>query len=297
MTTALRQGDAHVNGVRIRFLEGGPTNGEPLVFVHGIGGGVEDWWANLGYFAERGYRVLAPSMPCHGESDFPPPEEWDPLDSGQTLIGLLDAWGVEKAPVVGHSAGGTAAILAAAAAPERITCLALAAPGGLGHPGWPLRVFSVPILGELFWQPWLLRRRRTQLAVVADVSNVDPHILDQWIGRHRSVAQRRAFLRLLRRGVSVHGLKADADLRRRVHDIRCPTLLIWGSKDAVIPPPPTRDEQTPIWPRAHFRLIKNAGHWPQAEQPPAFNHVTDTFLHEGSISTHPAGTQFTGAHE
>ena len=47
----LRHEDMTINGMRIHYVEAGEANGPPLVFVHGIGGGVEDWWAILGYFS------------------------------------------------------------------------------------------------------------------------------------------------------------------------------------------------------------------------------------------------------
>ena len=278
MDFPLRDGDMSVNGLRLHYVEADAADGPAVVFVHGIGGGVEDWWANLGYFSERGYRVLAPSFPGHGPSDLPR-ADWDPLESGAMLLSMMDIWGVQKALLVGHSAGCIAAMQAALEAPQRVKSLVLTAPGGLGRKlGWSLRVLSVPLLGELMWHPRVLRGSRARKAIFADETLVNDEILDQWIARSRDSRQRRAFFRLVRQGIDIRGLKAPYDMLPRAHDISCPTLIIWGKEDQVIPPPKSEPALLNDFPAAQFVSPSPCGHWPQVEQPNTFNHETHIHL-------------------
>ena len=274
----LREGFVTVEGMRLQYVEAGPSDGSPLVFVHGIGGGIEDWWANLGYFGQQGYRALAPSMPGHGKSEYHP-DEWNPADSGKTIIALLDVWGIESAPLIAHSAGGVAAMLAALESPERVTALVLAASAGLSRRmGWPLRLVSVPLLGEALWHPRLLAGNRARKAIFADGDAVNHKIMDEWVGRHRDPEQRKAFFHILRKGLDIRGLKGRYDMRNRAREITRPALVFWGRQDMIIPAPERRDGRMLSWPSAEFRELSPCGHWPQVEQAESFNQEAAGFL-------------------
>ena len=274
----LGEGFVSAEGMRLQYVEAGPKDGPPLVFLHGIGGGIEDWWANLGFFGEQGYHVLAPSMPGHGESQYPH-EEWDPVESGKMVIALLDAWGIESAPLIGHSAGGIASILAALDSPERVKSLVLTAPGGLTRKvGWPLRIVTIPFVGEALWHPRLLSGHRASKTIFADEDLVNQKIMDEWVSRHRDPMQRKAFFHLLRKGMDLRGMKLPYDLRDRVRDITCPTLIFWGRQDIIVPSPEKRDGRLLTWTKAEFKELSPSGHWPQVEQADVFNREAAGFL-------------------
>ncbi len=281
----LGEGFVSVEGMRLQFVEAGPSNGPPVVFLHGIGGGIEDWWANLGYFGEQGYHVLAPSMPGHGKSEYHP-DEWDPAESGKTVIALLDAWGIDSAPLIAHSAGGIAAILAALEFPERVESLVLAAPGGLTRKmGWPLRLVTIPFVGEAMWHPRLLAGHRARKTIFADENLVNHTIMDEWVARHRDPQQRKAFFDLLRRGMDIRGMKRPYNLRGRARDVRCPTLIFWGREDMIVPSPETRDGRLMTWPEAEFRELSPCAHWPQVEQAEVFNREAAGFLARAGVDS------------
>lgn len=274
----LGEGFVSVEGMRLQYVEAGPSDGPPLVFLHGIGGGIEDWWANLGYFGEQGYRVLAPSSPGHGTSDYPH-DGWNPAESGKTIMALLDAWGIEKASLIGHSAGGISAILATLESPERVTGLVLVSPGGLTRKvGWPLRLVTIPLLGEALWHPRLLSGHRASKTIFADEDLVNRRIMDEWVSRQRDSQQRKAFFKLLREGLTVQGLKHKYDLRGRVRDIHCPTLIFWGREDIIVPSPERQEGHLVSWPEAEFMELSPSGHWPQVEQAAVFNREAAGFL-------------------
>lgn len=97
--------------------------GRPLVFVHGNAGTHTCWQPQLDFFAQR-YRVIAPDLRGHGESDKPVGPY--PMSAFVAdLAALCDALGVERAVLAGHSMGGRVVMSFALAHPERVAGLVL----------------------------------------------------------------------------------------------------------------------------------------------------------------------------
>src|SRR5690242_19250192 len=106
------------------------TGGKPfdaakptVVFLHGVVNDHSVWILQSRYLAHHGWNVLAVDLPGHCRSEGPPPASVE--DAAQFVIGLLDAAGVQKAALVGHSFGSLIALEAASRAPERVTHLAM----------------------------------------------------------------------------------------------------------------------------------------------------------------------------
>jgi pimeloyl-ACP methyl ester carboxylesterase len=109
-------------GVRIAWESIG--SGDPVLFLHGLGGSLEDWEPQVGPFSTR-YRVLRLSVRGHGASD-KPRGRYDVEDFTSDVIAVLRAAGVERAHLVGLSMGGMIALQ-----------LAVDAPGMVGAWCWP----------------------------------------------------------------------------------------------------------------------------------------------------------------
>ena len=96
-----------------------------VVFVHGASNDHSGWNLLARWFAHHGHGVLAVDLPGHVRSEGPP------LDSVEAMadwvLALLDAAGVQRAALAGHSMGSLVALEAAARAPDRITRLAMLA--------------------------------------------------------------------------------------------------------------------------------------------------------------------------
>ncbi len=92
--------------------------GEPIVFVHGVGMNKDVWAPQLAAFAAT-HRVVAYDMLGHGGSALPPaePRLSDYVDQ---LRRLLDALGIDRANIVGHSMGSLVALAFAMAYPDRV---------------------------------------------------------------------------------------------------------------------------------------------------------------------------------
>lgn len=125
-----------MNDQRLFAIEqGGDEPGEdaatPIVFLHGFDGRAEIWASFQDALSSRRRRTVAFDLPGHGRSrdfaGFGPPKV-----AARAVLAELDARGIRKAHVVGHSMGGAIAALICLFAPERVASLTLLAPGGFG---------------------------------------------------------------------------------------------------------------------------------------------------------------------
>lgn len=94
-----------------------------VVFIHGVLNDHSVWGLQARFLAHHGWNVLAPDLPGHCRSGGEPVRSVE--EAADFAIALLDAAGVQKAALVGHSFGALVALEAAARAPERITRIAL----------------------------------------------------------------------------------------------------------------------------------------------------------------------------
>ena len=108
----------------IEYQEAG--TGVPLLMVHGSGGGHDQGMAFAGKLAQRGIRVIA--MSRFGYLRTPMPADASPAAQADAHVCLLDALGIDKAAVLGGSAGGPSALQMAIRHPDRVTTLVLLVP-------------------------------------------------------------------------------------------------------------------------------------------------------------------------
>ncbi len=137
--TAHEQRDVTVLGLRLRYVDlpaSGEERGPPLLLAHGHSSRIEEYEAILGPLrAHR--RVLVCDLPGSGYSDKPDIAYTLRLFE-DTLLGFLDARGIDRAHVGGGSLGGNLALRLAHREPDRLTRVAAWAPAGAWEPspGW-----------------------------------------------------------------------------------------------------------------------------------------------------------------
>lgn len=112
-----------VNGRSVRCEADGPDDAPAIVFVHGLAASLRAWQGQAERLAAR-FRVVRYDLRSHGGSDAVD-EPCARGDLAADLIGLLDALGIDRAVVVGHSAGGVIAMQAALDHPRRVRGLVL----------------------------------------------------------------------------------------------------------------------------------------------------------------------------
>jgi len=101
----------------------------PVVFLHGFGGDLSHWTAQLEHLRPE-HRAIAMDLRGHGESERPRDADFGVESQATDVVAVLDALGIDRAVLVGHSLGGAIALAAAARDPDRVAGLVLvAAPG------------------------------------------------------------------------------------------------------------------------------------------------------------------------
>ncbi|HJU16177.1 MAG TPA: alpha/beta hydrolase [Stellaceae bacterium] len=238
-------------GIETRVEEGG--EGPPLVFLHGPWGlsGDRDF---LGLLAAN-HRVHAPWHPGTSPGN---PEAIHRLDDWLDLVAyygeLFDRLGVEAPALVGHSFGGMLACEIAAAMPQRVGRLVLIDPLGLWRADRPVRNWM--ILPETERARALFADPQDAAAARFFALPADP--------AERVAAQAGFTWAQACTGKFVWPIP-DKGLKKRIHRIATPTLILWGEADAIIAPAYARDFADRIA-GAQVAMIASAGHLPQVEQ-------------------------------
>jgi pimeloyl-ACP methyl ester carboxylesterase len=238
---------------KIRVYEAG--DGEPLLFLHGAGGLFPDdpFVAKL---AER-YHVFAPMLPGYDDSEGGEGIR-DMLAFTLHTFDVMDALGLEKPVVVGHSMGGMIAAEMAAIAPHAIDRLALIAPAGLWLDEHPIPDIFAKLPFEF---PALLFH---DVEMGANLLTAGLDLDDEAFLTEFLITNSRQF------GMAGKILFPipDRGLAERLYRIRAKTVVIWGNEDALIVPKYGEAFRDAI-DGADLVGIPEAGHMVTLEQPDA----------------------------
>jgi pimeloyl-ACP methyl ester carboxylesterase len=269
-----------VDGLRVHYKVIG--QGEPtIILLHGFAASVFSWHKVMGPLGEEG-TVVAFDRPAFGLTERPMPGEWpgenpySPEAQADLTVGLMDELGVDRAVLVGHSAGGTTALLTALRYPERVQALVLEGAAVYDYaatPDWlspllgtsllrrvgPLLVRSVTLLGE---------------AVIREAWSDPDKITVELISGYRKPLQAENWDRALWEVVVArHPLGLD----ERLDEVSVPALVLTGENDRIVP---TRSSErlAAELPRAELVVVPGCGHVPHEECPGAFLEAVSGFL-------------------
>lgn len=238
--------------------------GAPVLYLHGAEGPLAGWPQFLDTLSGQ-FRVIAPDLPGFGQSSGGE-QLTDPLDLSVFLLDLLDDLGLEHIALVGHDLGGMAAAEFAVVAGRRISALALIAPFGLWADDDPILDFYATPRDTLEPLAWHDAASPAATAVLAPPEDDEDARLAGLL-RNQNLATSTRFLWPI----------PDRGLKRRIHRVTCPTLLLWGESDRVIPA-----SYGPRWQQAisgsQLVTVGGAGHFPMLEQPAPTTQVISEFL-------------------
>jgi pimeloyl-ACP methyl ester carboxylesterase len=266
-------------------VSGGAVNvialgsGPPVVFVHGLAGCWQNWLEQLLPFAVE-HRAVALDLPGFGASPMPA----GPITiSGyaQVIDEVCDALGLDAVAVVGNSMGGFIAAELAIRFPARVERLVLVSAAGISVEH-QRSTYERALRGERLlsaYGGWLasrsenvVRRDRLRRAVMRLVA-AHPDLIEAPL----------AFEQLRGSGKPgfIHALDAltSYPIRERLPEIACPTLVMWGEDDRLVPLSDASVFEELI-PRARKVIFPDTGHVPMLERPTEFNAELRRFLSE-----------------
>ena len=253
-------------GARVRVLEGGGDGAQPLLFLHGLAGLLDDH-AFLDGLAER-YHVFAPELPGYGDSTGEDLLE-DMLDFSLHGWDVAEALGLagRRPHLAGHSMGGMIAAEMACLAPGGIGRLVLVDPFGLWLDEHPIPdLFSFlpfQFADHLFHDP-----ARAEGLLTGGMDFSDPEALKEFfVGNAR---------RLGTAGKMLFPVP-NRRLSKRLYRLTADTLVVWGEGDQLIVPA-YADRWAELLPKSSIARVADAGHMVPYEQPEALARTVAGFL-------------------
>ncbi len=256
--------------------------GPPMVFVHGLSGCWQNWLETMPHFA-RTHRVIAADLPGFGSSQMPR-ESISMPGYGRFLEQLCDALEIPSAIVVGNSMGGFVAAQLAVAAPARVQRLVLVSAAGIDSE-------RVPRERVLAGGRVLTALTSRRIARLEHAMACRPGLRKVALGavvRHTERLPAPSAFELMQGSGKPGFLPAleailDHRLRDRLPEISCPTLIVWGENDRIIPVRDAREFERLI-PGARAVIYPDTGHVPMLEQPESFNALLDEFFAEQPVA-------------
>ena len=261
------------NGETLAYVDRGTRSGPAVVLIHGYTDNARDWVPMLPYMSKR-YRLILVDIRGHGRSS-KPECCYSRLDFAYDIKLLLDALGVARADIVGHSLGSIIAQTFAEYWPERTAHAVLISSTGGSPPGGPKKPPQFDFAAEIreLKEP-IDADSRFMIAWWDSPTPVDA----EFIRRQRKDAAAiplRVWLAVLDQGLPAEN--AFADLQRTLPRLKAPTLLIWGSKDQIMEED-VRQSLRGALPGALVRIFEGLGHNPFWEDPRGVAEVINSFL-------------------
>lgn len=244
-------------------------SGTPILLLHSFGHNKNLWFPQLTHFVERGFRVIAPDMPGHGESSFDPHNHT--VDAiGRQYGEFLEHLGIDKAIIVGISIGGYIALRMCAHRPEQVAGL-------------------VMICSKAEADSEEIKERRR-----AQIENINANGLENFVitGAPKRVAAKTAaerpwvvdWIKMMNFTVSAEANAATLEAMAVKEDdtetlatIDVPALILSGSDDIFIPKDSASNLNKGIGNSVHH-VIQDAGHVASLENPTEVNQHLADFL-------------------
>ncbi|MBN1955932.1 MAG: alpha/beta hydrolase [Anaerolineae bacterium] len=269
-----------VNGLQVHYKLVG--EGEPaLILLHGFAASLFSWREVMAPLAEHG-TVVAFDRPAFGLTERPLPGEWagenpySPEAQVALTVELMDALGIERAVLVGNSAGGTVAMNTALQYPQRVAALVLvdaAVYHGGGSPALVRPLLRTPQMRHL--GPLIARQIQEWGVDFGRSAWHDPSLITDeiWAGYTRPLQAEnwdRALWELM-------AASRSSDLADRLDEVSMPALVITGDDDRIVPTAQSIRLAGEL-PDAELVVVPNAGHVPHEERPDLFVAAVIDFL-------------------
>ena len=269
-------------------------DGPPAVLVHGLGGSLTNWMA-IAPGLTRSARVLALDLPGFGRT--PPAGRSVSVEAQIATVGrFVDRVAGGPCTLFGNSMGGMISLGLAAQQPAKVSRLVLVNPALPVVPGvsfdpivtLTLLAYMTPVLGPLMMRSrrgWSARRYLDATLTICgvDSTSLAPSIIEAMVElveyRRTTDWADRAFLAAARSVGDWTALHAGR-YRSLLRDVRCPTLLVHGTRDRLVPLGFALAAAR-LCPRWKTEIMEGVGHVPPLQVPDRFLDVVTRWLGSG----------------
>jgi len=262
---------AVVDGIRLHYHDIG--EGDPMLLLHGGGPGADSWSnfrGNVEALSE-GRRLLLVDMPGFGGSDKVMIESPALTNVGKLLSGLMAQLGIESVDILGNSRGGQVGLKMAIDNPSLVRRLALiGSMPGMQSAMTPMPAQAVAMIRDYYRGdgPSKEKMRTLMRTMVYDQDLITDELVES---RYQASLDPEVI-------AMGGGLPPTENLEGRLHEITCPTLIIWGQDDRA----GALDVGLMMLrriPDARMHIFGRCGHWAQIEHRDEFNRVVKGFFH------------------
>ena len=263
----------HVDGLKIRYLEEG--TGPAVILLHGasLGSSAEVYERTLTPFAQGGFRPIAYDQPGFGLSDRP--NDYTVSYRTAFILKFMDALGIERASLIGHSQAGGTGVRVALENPQRVNRVVVVASGSLLP---PLPEQSGKAGGAEGQEggdspPTLDDTRKILEANLFNKSLITPEVLEK---RHRLSVEKN-FENFVERSKVREPQKDPVPLWQRLKELPAPLFMLYGAQDRG-----SAAKKCALFkekePGLKIELIENAGHLLMWDAKEIFNRKVIDFL-------------------
>ena len=238
-----------------RYVERG--EGQPIVILHGLMGGLSNFRGVYDFFPEKGYRVIIPELPVYDL----PLLKTTVKDLAVHLDKFFTSNHLEDVILLGNSLGGHIALLYTKLYPQKVRGLVITGSSGLYENAMGE---SYPKRGDYNY----IKTKSEE--VFYDPKVATKEIVDEV---YETVNDRNKLIKTLAIAKSAIRHNMAKDLPK----MEIPTAIIWGAQDCVTPPN-IAEEFNRLLPNSTLYWIDKCGHAPMMEHPDSFNTLMDTWL-------------------
>jgi pimeloyl-ACP methyl ester carboxylesterase len=260
-----------IGGVQLHYSdEGNRLDSTPLLLIHGTSSSLRTWDGVTAQLKSQ-YRIIRFDLPGFGLTGPNPNRDYSTIYYNQVIDSLLTALHVSRVIIVGNSLGGSIATQYAIYQPAKVRGLVLVDAAGLppakkttGAIGFKLA--QMPVINRLLTiiTPRELVKKSLQDAY-GDIGKVTDSLTTQYFDMLTREGNRQALIDRMRQGWQV----TDSNFLTKVE---APTLIVWGSKDRLIPVENAELFQQKIK-NSQVHIWDNLGHVPMEEDPVAFSDI------------------------
>jgi len=271
--------------VTILVTEQGPVHyetfgrGRPVLLLHGWLGSWSLWRRTIEILG-KDFRTYALDFWGFGERAAGDRTQDHSVDNFILQVNeFMNRLGIVKAPLIGHSMGGTVSLGTAIRYPERVVkVIVVGSPihGAslnpllkmAGYSGWISLAETAPTLFTLF-----MRGLRTGLRGYAYFMGKDGKTLGNMLASDVSNLTIGPFFQSI-------GTLRQTDLRPRLNEINMPILGVYGKKDIIVNPGQSKVLKQ-YAPQSQIAWFENSNHFPMMDEPDRFHHTVRQFLNNG----------------